>query len=80
MFRKIGCWYKLNEIVVFLPKLFGPTVRKNCSSNREKLLKFEAEGREFAKILDLLKSEIIKHATTMTNWQLAWLLSNLFSI
>ena len=26
-------------------------MRKNCSSDREKLLKFEAEGREFAKIL-----------------------------
>jgi hypothetical protein len=25
-------------------------VRKNCSSDREKLLIFEAEGREFAKI------------------------------
>ena len=25
-----------------------PTVRKNCSSDREKLFKFEAEGREFA--------------------------------
>ena len=24
---------------------------QNCSSDREKLLKFEAEGREFAKIL-----------------------------
>ena len=24
-------------------------MRKNCSSDREKLLKFEAEGREFAK-------------------------------
>ena len=29
-----------------LPKLFWPIVRKNCSSDREKLLKFEAEGRE----------------------------------
>ena len=27
------------------------TVRKNCSSDRENFLKFEAEGREFAKIL-----------------------------
>ena len=36
---------------ILLPKLFWPTVRKNCSSEREKLLKFEAEGREFAKIL-----------------------------
>jgi hypothetical protein len=26
-------------------------VRKNCSSDNEKLLKFEAAGREFAKIL-----------------------------
>ena len=26
-------------------------MRKNCSSDREKLLKFEAEGREFAKKL-----------------------------
>ena len=34
---------------ILLPKLLWPTVRKNCSSDREKLLKFEAEGREFAK-------------------------------
>ena len=27
----------------------GPTVRKKNSNDREKLLKFEAEGREFAK-------------------------------
>ena len=26
-------------------------MRKNCSSDREKLMKFEAEGREFAKFL-----------------------------
>ena len=32
---------------ILLPKLFLPTVRKNCSSDREKLLKFEAEGQEF---------------------------------
>ena len=37
---------------ILLPKLFWPTVRKNCSSDREKLLKLEAEGREFAKFLD----------------------------
>jgi hypothetical protein len=34
----------------FLPKLFRTAVRKNYSSDREKLLKFEAEGREFAEI------------------------------
>ena len=32
---------------ILLPKLFRPTVRKNCSSDRENVLKFEAEGREF---------------------------------
>ena len=40
---------------ILLPKLFWPTVRKNCSSDWEKLLKFEAEGREFAKILRSLE-------------------------
>ena len=38
-----------NEIL--LPKLFWHTVRKSCSSDQEKLLKFEAEGQEFAKFL-----------------------------
>ena len=36
---------------ILLPKLFWPTVKKNCSSDREKFLKFKAEGQEFAKIL-----------------------------
>ena len=37
---------------ILLPKLFWPTVRKKkCSSDREKLLKFKAEGQEFAKFL-----------------------------
>ena len=31
---------------------------KNCSSDREKLLKFEAEGQEFAKFLKLLEQFI----------------------
>ena len=35
-----------------------PTVRKNCSSYWEKLLKFEAEGGEFAKFLRLLEQFI----------------------
>ena len=39
---------------ILLPKLFWPTVRKNCSSDQEKLLKFEAEGQEFVKILRYL--------------------------
>ena len=40
---------------ILLPKLFWPTVRKNCSSDRSKLLKFEAECREFAKFLRSLE-------------------------
>ena len=39
----------------FVSKLFWPTVRKKCSSDREKLLKFEAEGREIAKHLRSLE-------------------------
>ena len=30
-------------------------MRKSCSSDREKLLKFEAEGREFSKFLKSLE-------------------------
>ena len=30
-------------------------MRKNCSSDREQLLKFETEGREFAKCLRSLE-------------------------
>ena len=36
-------------------------MRKSCSSDREKLLKFEAEGREFAKILRSLEQFIRKN-------------------
>ena len=48
----------LSYIGILLPKLFWPTVRKNCSSDGEKLLKFEAEGREFAKFLRSLEQFI----------------------
>ena len=37
---------------ILLPKLFWPSARKKCSSDREKLLKFVAEGREFTKFWD----------------------------
>ena len=43
---------------ILLPKLFWPTVRKNCSSDWEKLLKFEAECREFSKFLRSLEQFI----------------------
>ena len=43
---------------ILLPKLFWPTVRKNSSRDREKLLKFEAEGQEFAKFLSSLEQFI----------------------
>ena len=43
---------------ILLPKLFWPTERKNCFSDREKLLKFEIEGQEFAKFLQSLEQYI----------------------
>ena len=49
---QVSCDKKINGIL--LPKLFWPTVRKKCSTDREKLLKSKAEGREFAKFLKLL--------------------------
>ena len=33
-------------------------MRKNCSSDQEKLLKFEAEGQEFSKFLGSLEQFI----------------------
>ena len=36
---------------ILLSKLFWLVVRKNCSSYQEKLLKFGAEGHDFAKFL-----------------------------
>ena len=49
-----------------LPKLFYPIMRKNCSSAREKLLKFEAEG-EFVKILRALE-QFIQQVKGQTNF------------
>ena len=43
---------------ILLQKLIWLTVRKNCSSDLENVLKFEAEGREFAKILRSLEQFI----------------------
>ena len=45
-------------IGILLPKLFWPTVVKKCSSDQEKLLKFEDEGQEFSKFLRSLEQFI----------------------
>ena len=51
-------------------------MRKNCSSDREKLLKFEAEGREFAKIFEITRTIYSNSkrseqslVTECSNWQ-----------
>ena len=44
-------WYFVTKIVLTY-------CEKNCSSDREKVLKFEAEGREFAKFLRSLEQFI----------------------
>ena len=43
-------------------------MRKNCSSDREKLLIFEAEGREFAKFLRSLE-QIIQTVQGQNNYR-----------
>ena len=53
-FLKDNSWFWSNNCIL-LPKLFWPTVRKNCSTDREKLLKLEAENQEFAKFLRSLE-------------------------
>jgi hypothetical protein len=45
-------------VILGIDSLFWPNVRKKCSSDRERLLKFKAEGWEFAKILRSLEQFI----------------------
>ena len=57
---------------ILLPKLFWPTVRKKCASLLRDL-KFEAEGREFAKILRSLEQFIqtvkVQNAFLTCSWR-----------
>ena len=54
-FAYIPLYYQKNKLKmnngILLTKFFLPAVRKNRSSDREKLSKLEAEGWEFAKCL-----------------------------
>ena len=45
-------------------------MRKNCSTDQEKLLKFEAEGQEFAKMLPSLEQFIQTVKGQNNFWQL----------
>ena len=56
---------------ILLLKLFWSTVRKKCSSDWEKLLKFETEGREFAKILRSLDQIEIICPKNVSQWNSA---------
>ena len=47
--------WSVNRDGILFPKLFRPTMSKSCSSDWEKLLKFKAEGGEFAKPLRSLQ-------------------------
>ena len=51
-YLRLNEWYFITKIVLTYCE------KKKCSSDREKLLKFEAEGREFAKILRSLEQFI----------------------
>ena len=53
-------------------------MRKKCSSDREKLLKFEAEGREFAKFLRSLEQFIQTVKGQNNFWQVTECFFNLF--
>ena len=50
---------------ILFTKLFWPSVRKKCFSDQDKLLKFEAEGWEFAKVLEQLIFEQCKVRTIL---------------
>ena len=50
--------WSVNRDGILFPKLFRPTMSKSCSSDWEKLLKFKAEGGEFAIFLRSLEQFI----------------------
>ena len=50
-------YFQYHNVILF-PKLFWPTVRKNCNSDPEKIVKFETESLEFAKVLRSLQLSI----------------------
>ena len=60
-----------NRDGILFPKLFRSSVRKICSSNREQLLKMEAEGQEFAIFLRSLEQFIyfIHQNIQNSNWK-----------
>ena len=56
--KQVVYWYIVSKIA----KKFWPTVRKNCSSDQEKCLKFDcdSEGHDFSKFLKPLEQFISK--------------------
>ena len=50
-----------NTIGILLAKLFWLTVIKNCSSDQEKLLKFEAEGQFFILLEQFIWTEKVRN-------------------
>ena len=50
-FKKISMGVKSEKKWYFVTKIVLTNCEKNCSSDREKHLKFEAEGRAFAKMV-----------------------------
>ena len=50
---------------------------QNCSSDREKLLKFEAEGQEFGKILEITRT-IYSNSETSEQFLVTECFINLF--
>ena len=59
-FKKLEFWKQafIIRYWYFFTKIVQTYCEKNCTSDREKLLKFEAEGREFAKFLSSLEQFI----------------------
>ena len=57
-------------MIEFRMRMQSQMIRVYCSSDREKLLKFEAEGREFAKLLRSLEQFIqtVKGQNVFLNW------------
>ena len=76
--------YKIHHICILFPKIFWPTVRKNCSSEQEKLLKSETVEKKSKNVPSntiLTHYEgihLLKNGSLRPTWHFCYLLKTLF--
>ena len=72
LFHIVSKFQKIDRNGILFPKLLWPTARKKCFSDWDFFLKFEAIGREFAKVLWSLEQFIQTLGRNWRDWADKW--------